>query len=132
MPAAKTTKKAPPQKGAGQVEVSAKKQKAAKPSSLDAAACVLGESKRPMTTREIIDAMAAKGYSEEPRRQDAKTGTLHSAIAREILKEGGAAEFVWLATLSVEGLRSRPLDVGSTAAVGVDHLCRFGRFPLGT
>jgi HB1, ASXL, restriction endonuclease HTH domain len=37
-----------------------------KTSALDAAARVLGEAKAPLTTREIIDAMAAKGYWKSP------------------------------------------------------------------
>jgi hypothetical protein len=70
-----------------------KKPKAAKkPSALDSAARVLGEAKQPMTTKEIVEAMAAKGYWTSP---EGKTPdrTLYSAIAREILKKGKAARF---------------------------------------
>src|SRR5262249_33063237 len=54
-------------------------------SCLDAAAKVLGESKEPMTTKEMIDAMAAKKYWTSP---GGKTpaATLYSAILRELGK----------------------------------------------
>ena len=54
-------------------------------SCLDAAAKVLGESKAPMTTKEMIEAMAAKKYWTSP---GGKTpaATLYSAILRELGK----------------------------------------------
>ena len=63
-----------------------------KASALVAAARVLGETKQPMTTREIFAAMAAKGYWKSPggKTPDRK---LYSAIAREILKKGKASRF---------------------------------------
>jgi hypothetical protein len=53
--------------------------KAARPSALDAAARVLAEEMRPMGTRELIGAMAVKGYWTSP---GGKTpaATLYSAI----------------------------------------------------
>ncbi len=61
-------------------------------SGLDAAVKVLGETGEPMTTREMCDAMHAKGYWSS----DAPTphNTLYSAILREIQKKGDAARFV--------------------------------------
>jgi hypothetical protein len=112
MAPAKTTKKAPGKKAparkkpatkadrvseaaktVAKAAAKSKKPKAAKkPSALGAAARVLGDAKEPMTTREIIDAMAAKGYWKSP---GGKTPdrTLYSAITREILKKGKAARF---------------------------------------
>lgn len=64
-----------------------------KSSALDAAAKVLGESKGPLTTKEMIDAMSAKGYWKSP---GGKTPdrTLYSAILREIVLKKGEARFV--------------------------------------
>ncbi len=61
-------------------------------SGLDAAAKVLEETGTPMTTREMCDAMHAKGYwsSNAPTPHN----TLYSAILREIQKKGDAARFV--------------------------------------
>ena len=63
-----------------------------KTSALDAAAKVLGESKEPLTTKEMIDAMQAKGYWKSP---GGKTPdrTLYSAILREIATKGKEARF---------------------------------------
>jgi hypothetical protein len=67
--------------------------KAKKPSALDAAAKVLGEAGTAMTCKEMIDAMAAKGYWSSP---GGKTpdATLCSAILREITVKGGESRFV--------------------------------------
>jgi hypothetical protein len=89
----KPTTKADRVDAAAKTAVAKSKKKAEKKASaLDAAARVLGEAKQPMTTKEIIDAMAAKGYWKSP---EGKTPdrTLYSAIAREILKKGKAARF---------------------------------------
>jgi hypothetical protein len=61
-------------------------------SALDAAAKVLGESKEPMNTKAMIEAMAAKGYWSSP---GGKTphATLYSAILREIDTKGSDARF---------------------------------------
>lgn len=66
--------------------------KAKKTSALDAAAKLLAASKAPMTTRELIDAMAAKRLWKSP---GGKTPdrTLYSAILREIAAKGTAARF---------------------------------------
>ena len=62
-------------------------------SCLDAAAKVLGESKEPLTTKEMIEKMAAKKYWTSP---GGKTphATLYSAILREINEKGKDARFV--------------------------------------
>ncbi len=72
-----------------------KAEKAAKPkkvSALDAAARVLAEAGAPMTTKEMVDAMAAKGYWQSP---GGKTphATLYSAILRELANKGKDARF---------------------------------------
>jgi hypothetical protein len=111
MAPAKTTKKAPRKKAAtkkpttkaGRVDAAAKtvakavakskKPKAEKkPSALDAAAKVLADNKDPMTTKELVEAMSAKGLWKSP---EGKTPdrTLYSAMAREILKKGKASRF---------------------------------------
>ncbi len=63
-----------------------------KPSALDCAARILAETKQPMTTKELVEATAAKGYWTSP---DGKTPdrTLYLAIAREILKKGKESRF---------------------------------------
>jgi hypothetical protein len=83
-PAAKTTK--------GTKKPAAKKKSEGKTSALDAAAKVLGESKEPLTTKEMIEAMSAKGYWKSP---GGKTPdrTLYSAILREIVVKKGEARF---------------------------------------
>ncbi|MFO0911474.1 MAG: HTH domain-containing protein [Pirellulales bacterium] len=61
-------------------------------SALDAAAKVLSESSEPLTTKQMIEAMASKGYWTSP---GGKTphGTLHSALCREIASKGEASRF---------------------------------------
>jgi hypothetical protein len=54
-------------------------------SCLDAAAKVLGESKGPMNTKEMIDAMASKKYWTSPGGKT-PSATLYSAILRELGK----------------------------------------------
>ena len=76
----------------------AKKAKAAKPkaekkqSALDAAARVLAESGKPMTTRELIDEMAAKGYWSSPNGLT-PSATLYAAILREVTKKKSESRF---------------------------------------
>jgi hypothetical protein len=67
--------------------------KVKKPSALDAAAKVLGEAGTAMTCKEMIGAMAAKGYWTSP---GGKTpdATLCSAILREINVKGEQSRFV--------------------------------------
>jgi hypothetical protein len=61
-------------------------------SALDAAARVLGESGQAMNCRELIEAMAAKGYWSSP---GGKTpgATLYSALLRELQTKKEAARF---------------------------------------
>jgi hypothetical protein len=96
----------PVQTSASTAEDTAKAKKADKPkrtrakkepkekrmSGLDAAAKVLEESTQPMTTKEMVEASAAKGYWKSP---GGKTphATLYSAIAREIKAKGAEARF---------------------------------------
>jgi hypothetical protein len=63
-----------------------------KVSALDAAARVLAEEDREMTCREMIEAMAAKGYWTSPSGRTPQA-TLYSAIAREIQSKGDRARF---------------------------------------
>jgi hypothetical protein len=67
--------------------------KVKKLSALDAAAKVLGETGTPMTCKELIGAMAAKGYWTSPggRTPDA---TLAAAIIREIAVKGDKSRFI--------------------------------------
>jgi len=62
-------------------------------SALDAAAKVLGEATEPMASKEMIEAMATKGYWTSP---GGKTphATLYAAIIREIRTKGDHARFV--------------------------------------
>jgi hypothetical protein len=93
-PKTETTKAKAPK--APKAEKTPKAKKPAKPdgklSALDAAAKVLGESKEPMTTKTMIEAMAAKKYWTSP---GGKTphATLYSAILREITTKGKEARF---------------------------------------
>jgi hypothetical protein len=64
-----------------------------KTSCLDAAARVLAEAGQPMTCREMIDAMAKKGYWTSPGGQT-PAATLYSAILRELSHKGSDARFV--------------------------------------
>jgi vancomycin resistance protein YoaR len=61
-------------------------------SAIDAAAKVLGEAGQPMNCKEMIEAMAAKGYWTSP---GGKTphATLYSAILRECATKGKDARF---------------------------------------
>ena len=64
--------KAPIAKAPAKKPAPPKKQRELKKlSGLDAAAKVLEESGKPMTTKQMVEAMAAKGYWTSPGRQDA-------------------------------------------------------------
>ena len=80
--AAKATKKARTKSDATDKKLSA----------IDAAAKVLGESGEPLNAKQMIDAMAAKGYWTSP---GGKTphATLYSALLREITTKGNEARF---------------------------------------
>ncbi len=89
-------KKVDPAKGTTAKKATAKKTPAKatekKLSAIDAAAQVLGESKEPLNTKEMVEAMSAKKYWTSP---GGKTphATLYSAILREIQKKGDDARF---------------------------------------
>ncbi len=84
--AAKATTKAT---GAAKAKREPKEKKV---SALDAAARVLAESKEPMTTGEMIETMAKKGYWSSPNGQT-PAATLYSAILREINVKGKESRF---------------------------------------
>lgn len=63
-----------------------------KVSALDAAAQVLTDADSPMTSRELIEAMAAKGLWSSPNGQTPEA-TLYAAIIREIGKKGNESRF---------------------------------------
>ena len=76
----------------------AKKAKSAKPkadgklSAINAAAKVLGETKKALNCKELVEAMATKGYWKSPGGQTPHA-TLYSAILREIQKKGKDSRF---------------------------------------
>jgi hypothetical protein len=93
-PTAKTATK-PVAKAQAKVKTVAAKAKPAKEKklgALSAAAKVLGETNQPMTSREMIDAMSAKGYWTSPNGQTPEA-TLYAAIIREIRDKGKASRF---------------------------------------
>jgi hypothetical protein len=61
-------------------------------SALAAAVKVLGENDQPMTSGEMIEAMAAKGYWSSPKGRT-PASTLYAAILREITVKGKQARF---------------------------------------
>jgi hypothetical protein len=63
-----------------------------KPSALDAAAKILGETGQAMNCRELIEAMAAKGYWTSPAGKTPQA-TLYAALAREIQTKKDQARF---------------------------------------
>ena len=100
IPEATVEQATPSTEGAGASNAKPKRQRKApaapkekKVSALDAAAKVLAEEGRPMTCKELIAAMAIKGYWASP---GGKTpdATLYSAILREIDTKGAEARFV--------------------------------------
>src|SRR4029453_14272229 len=70
-----------------------KEQKDKKLSAIDAAAQVLATSKEPLTAKEMIEAMAAKGLWSSPG-GGTPHATLYSALIREISANGKEARFV--------------------------------------
>ncbi len=102
----KTTQKAPATKAAAKAAKPSAPAKAAAPtktpkapkadgklSQLDAAVKVLTDSGTPMTTKAMIEAMAAKGYWTSPGGAT-PAQTLYSAILRELQKKGAEARLV--------------------------------------
>jgi len=92
-----TTKKATPKAAAKKPR--AKKLEKKKPvkhsgklGALDAAAKVLAETKQPMTCKEMVETMAAKGYWNSPAGRTPDR-TLCSAIIRETRTKGKEARF---------------------------------------
>ena len=83
---------APTDEKAGKKPRSKKEPKEKRLSALDAAARVLAEAGEPLNTKQMIDAMSAKGYWASP---GGKTphATLYSAILREINAKGKEARF---------------------------------------
>ncbi len=70
----------------------AKAKRNGKLSAINAAAKVLGETKKALNCKELVETMAAKGYWKSPGGQTPDR-TLYSAIAREIQKKGKDARF---------------------------------------
>jgi hypothetical protein len=62
-------------------------------SALDAAAKVLGESGQSLSCKQLISAMAARGYWRSPKGRT-PAGTLSSAILRELQTQGEQSRFV--------------------------------------
>jgi hypothetical protein len=89
-----TAAKKPVAKKSTKAPAKTKKPKAeGKMSALDAAAKVLGDTGEVMTTKAMIEAMAAKGLWTSPGGAT-PWATLYSAIAREINEKGADARFV--------------------------------------
>ena len=97
----KRTSKRKSAKVDGDAQAKASTPKATKPkaakaegkmSALDAAAKVLAEEGRPMSAKELIDAMAARGYWTSPGGKTPEA-TLSAALGSEINKKGQASRF---------------------------------------
>jgi len=69
----------------------AKEKKDRKPSALDAAATVLAEAKAPLTAKEMVERMLAKGLWQTGGKTPA--ATIYAAIIREIAAKGADARF---------------------------------------
>ena len=67
-------------------------QAVSKPSALDAAAKVLGETKKALSTQELIEAMQTRGYWRSPKGKT-PAATLYAALTREIKTKGKQACF---------------------------------------
>ena len=89
MTASRTTQKSKPKKGRNRTEA---EPPAKKLSALDAAAKVLAETGQPMSCKEMIEAMAQKGYWSSP---GGKTpaSTLYSGMTKEIATKGKESRF---------------------------------------
>ena len=97
MKAKKTKTQAATKSAKAKPAAKAKKTKATngdakKLSAINAAAKVLAESKEPMNTKEMIEAMAAKGYWTSPGGKT-PSATLYSSILREINTKGKESRF---------------------------------------
>lgn len=87
-PAAKATKAPAARTVAATVPV-----KTGKLGALDAAAKVLGEAGAPMNCKQMIEAMAAKGYWTSPAGKT-PAATLYAAATKEIATKGKGSRFV--------------------------------------
>ena len=74
------------------VKKAATKAKKDKLSAIDAAAKVLAEAGEPLSTKQMVEAMTAKGYWTSPGGATPHA-TLYSAISREIKNKGDEARF---------------------------------------
>ncbi len=79
-------------KGAGKTKAPKASKTAEKLSALNAAVRVLAEAGRPLTCREMIDAMAAQGYWTSPAGKT-PANSLYAAISREIATKADQARF---------------------------------------
>ncbi len=70
----------------------AKAKRNGKLSAINAAAKVLGETKKALNCKELVEAMAANGYWKSPGGQTPDR-TIYSAIARDIQKKGKQSSF---------------------------------------
>ena len=85
--AASDKEKQAPKAQAGKTRSKTTEAKPKKPGALDAAVRILEETGKPMSTREMIEEMAAKGYWKSPAGKT-PSATLTSANLREIQKKG--------------------------------------------
>ena len=89
--------KTPPAKKKARVEGKLEgKLATSRPGALESAAKVLDEEHRPMKCKELIEAMAAKGYWTSPAGKTPEA-TLYAAIAKEIATKGKESRFVKVA-----------------------------------
>ncbi len=91
-PKASEKAKQSPKAQAGKTRSKTTKAKPKKPGALDAAVKILGETGKPMSTREMVEEMAAKGYWKSPAGKT-PSATLYSAILRELKTKGTEARF---------------------------------------
>ena len=87
-----------PPRDEGSAKRKTKKARAAKASDgrlsqLDAAVKVLRESGQPMSTKDMVETMGAKGYWSSPGGRTPEA-TLYSAILREVKNKGSEARFL--------------------------------------
>ncbi len=92
MPAKKTAKKSTKKTTKTTRTTKPKAKRANTMSALDAAAKVLAETKKAMTTNEMIEAMAAKNYWRSPGGATPRS-TLYAAIDRELKAKGKDVRF---------------------------------------
>ncbi len=88
----KATKKTSAKASRSKKAKPAKAKRNGKLSAINAAAKVLGETKKALNCKGLVEVMAAKGYWKSPGGQTPHA-TLYSAIAREIQKKGKDSRF---------------------------------------